>query len=183
MFLAASAFFRSRQTITTAAPPFVKDQSVSNPTPDVAPVRTHSFPCISTSLCFWTAFLFLRNISSSGSCIYNDNVVLATSIPDIKRKKFRKNWARLIQKVYHFDPLLCSKCNSSMKIISFIEDEATIKKILKHLDLWMPMNHDPPSRKDLSMHIQPHRSFEWWENKISNMPYEDEYSQLTPYED
>ena len=82
-----------------------------------------------------------------------------------------------------------------MKIISFIEDEATIKKILKHLDLWMPMNHDPPSRKDLSMHIQPDRSFEWWEatnntshrsdldEDISNMPYEDEHSQLTPYED
>jgi hypothetical protein len=125
----------------------------------------------------------------------NDNVVLATSITDIRRKKFRKNWARLIQKVYHVDPLLCPKCNSPMKIISFIEDEATIKKILKHLDLWMPMNHDPPSRRDLSMHIQPHRSFEWWENTnstsyrpdidedISNMPYEDEYSQLTPYED
>jgi hypothetical protein len=59
----------------------------------------------------------------------------------------------------------------------------------------MPINHDPPLRRDLSMHIQQHRSFEWWENTnntsyrpdhdedINNMPYEDEYSQLTPYED
>jgi len=28
------------------------------------------------------------------------------------------NWARLIQKVYHTDPLLCPKCNGSMRIIS-----------------------------------------------------------------
>ena len=125
----------------------------------------------------------------------NDDIVFVTSTADIKRKKFRKNWARLIQKVYHVDPLLCPKCNNSMKIISFIEDEATIKKILKHLDLWMPMNHDPPLKRDLSMHLQPHRSFEWWETidntsyqpdlseDIYNMSYEDEYSQLTPYED
>jgi hypothetical protein len=33
-----------------------------------------------------------------------------------------------------------------MKIISFIEDQRTIKKILKHLDLWM--NHDPPEEED-----------------------------------
>ena len=46
-------------------------------------------------------------------------------------KEFRKNWARLIQKIYHVDPLLCPKCLGSMKIISFIEDEDVISKILK----------------------------------------------------
>ena len=114
---------------------------------------------------------------------------------DISRKKFRKNWVRLIQKIYNVDPLLCPKCGSEMQIISFIEDDATIKKILMHLDLWT-MNHDPPSvEKDrIAMHIQPHRSFEWWEavnqasgndiynDRILQTPYEDEYSQLTPYE-
>ncbi len=53
------------------------------------------------------------------------------------------------------------------------------------------MNHDPPSgEKDrISIHIQSHRSFEWWEamnhascnedydDSIVQMPYEDEYSQ------
>ena len=43
---------------------------------------------------------------------------------DISKKAFRRNWARLIQKVYHTDPLLCSKCNGSMRIISFIADQA-----------------------------------------------------------
>ena len=37
-------------------------------------------------------------------------------------KEFRKNWVRLIQKIYHADPLLCSKCLGSMRIISFVED-------------------------------------------------------------
>jgi len=49
---------------------------------------------------------------------------------DISRKKFRKNWVRLIQKIYHVDPLLCPKCNGSMRIISYIEDDAIIKKTL-----------------------------------------------------
>ena len=49
----------------------------------------------------------------------------------------------------------------------------------------MPMDHDPPLKKDLSIHLKPHRSFEWWETidntsyqpdpgeDIYNMPYED----------
>jgi len=112
------------------------------------------------------------------------------------RKKFRKNWAQLIQKIYNVDPLLCPKCGSQMRIISFIEDDVTIKKILRHLGLWMPLNHDPPSSENnrIALHIQPHRSFKWWEalnrvsgdkdygDRIVQMPYEDEYSQLTPYE-
>lgn len=31
-----------------------------------------------------------------------------------------------------------------MRIISFIEDESVVKKILRHLDLWDTRNHDPP---------------------------------------
>ena len=32
-------------------------------------------------------------------------------------------------------PLLCPKCQSAMKVISFIEDDRIIRKILKHLSL------------------------------------------------
>jgi hypothetical protein len=42
------------------------------------------------------------------------------------------------------DPLKCTYCNGKMRIISFIEDEENIKKILKHLNLWEVQNHDPP---------------------------------------
>jgi hypothetical protein len=59
-------------------------------------------------------------------------------------KEFRKNWARLIQKIYHVDPLLCSKCLGSIKIISLIDDSEIIKKILKHLDLWDVKRKPPP---------------------------------------
>lgn len=67
-----------------------------------------------------------------------DNQAPALAVSDISTKAFRRNWARLIQKVYYTDPLLCPKCNGSMRIVCFIEDEETIKKILLHLDLWMP---------------------------------------------
>jgi hypothetical protein len=59
-------------------------------------------------------------------------------------KEFRKNWARLIQKIYNVDPLLCPKCQGKMRIISWIEDEEVIKKILKHLGLWLPKRSPPP---------------------------------------
>jgi len=63
----------------------------------------------------------------------DDKKVLDLIESDISSKAFRKNWARLIQKIYHVDPLLCPKCGNCMKIISFIEDDKTIMKILKHL--------------------------------------------------
>jgi hypothetical protein len=49
-----------------------------------------------------------------------DDQVPALIDSDISRKAFRKNWARLIQKIYNVNPLVCSKCFGSMKIISFI---------------------------------------------------------------
>jgi len=56
---------------------------------------------------------------------------------DDNSKAYRKNWARLIQKIYEADPLLCPKCQARMRIISSIEDPEVIKKMLKHLRLWM----------------------------------------------
>ena len=45
---------------------------------------------------------------------------------------------------YHVDPLICPKCQGKMRIISWIEDEEVIKKILKHLGLWLPKRSPPP---------------------------------------
>jgi len=78
---------------------------------------------------------------------------------------FRKNWARLIQKIYNVDPLLCPNCSGSMKIISFIEDDEIIAKILRHIGLWETRNHDPPTPN--AMHIP-------------ELTYDDAYSQLPP---
>ncbi len=73
-----------------------------------------------------------------------DDQVPALIEPEISSKEFRKNWARLIQKIYNVNPLVCSKCFGSMKIISFIEDEDVISKILKHLGLWQVKQRPPP---------------------------------------
>ena len=61
-------------------------------------------------------------------------------------KEHRKNWARLIQKIYETDPLCCPKCSGKMRILSFIEDPDVIKKILKHLGLWDIKARAPPKR-------------------------------------
>jgi hypothetical protein len=48
-------------------------------------------------------------------------------------KQGNKNWARLIQKVYEVDPLICPECGSKMKVIAVITDRCEAQKILKHL--------------------------------------------------
>ena len=45
-------------------------------------------------------------------------------------KTFRRNWARLIQKIYEVDPLVCPKCQGAMRIVSSIEDPSVIREIL-----------------------------------------------------
>ncbi|MFO7971154.1 MAG: IS91 family transposase, partial [Desulfobacterales bacterium] len=42
---------------------------------------------------------------------------------ELADKAFRRNWARLIQKIYKVDPLVCSKCSGAMRVIAFIENE------------------------------------------------------------
>jgi hypothetical protein len=60
------------------------------------------------------------------------------------------------------DPLTCPKtcpeldsgCHGRMKIISFIEDEEVIEKILKHLGLWDMKARPPPRVKASPVKIQ-----------------------------
>ncbi len=60
---------------------------------------------------------------------------------DLSAKEFRRNWARLIQKIYAVNPLICPKCQGDMQVISVIEDADVIRKILKHLDLSACASH------------------------------------------
>ena len=48
--------------------------------------------------------------------------------PELTDKASRRNWARLIQKIYETDPLFCPRCNGSMHVIACIEDDQMIKK-------------------------------------------------------
>jgi hypothetical protein len=42
---------------------------------------------------------------------------------------FRQNWARLIQKIYEMDPLICPRCQGPERIIALIEDDRIAQKI------------------------------------------------------
>ncbi len=75
--------------------------------------------------------------------------------PDVAGAAARKRWSALIQKVYEVNPLCCPKCQSPMKVISFIHRESIIRRILEHLGLWLanarpqPRAHSPPARYPL----------------------------------
>ena len=64
--------------------------------------------------------------------------------PELSNQAFRKNWARLIQKIYEVDPLVCSRCQGQMRVIAFIHDKDVIRKILEHLNLWDVKQKLPP---------------------------------------
>jgi len=59
----------------------------------------------------------------------------------------RRKWARLLQKIYEIDPLICPKCKGAMKIISFIDQPEVIKAILQHVGLWGTQKRSPPKTK------------------------------------
>ena len=63
---------------------------------------------------------------------------------DKSSKEYRKNWARLTQKIYKVDPLTCPQRPGIMRIISFIEDRQVIQTILKHLGLWLVKSKPVP---------------------------------------
>jgi hypothetical protein len=50
-----------------------------------------------------------------------------------ERQARRRAWARLIRRVFEFDPLVCAKCGGEMRIISVILEPAVITTILEHL--------------------------------------------------
>jgi hypothetical protein len=73
-----------------------------------------------------------------------DGLVPCILEPDEESKAYRKNWARLIQKIYEADALVCPECQGRMRILAFIEDPEVIKKMLKHLELWFAKREPQP---------------------------------------
>jgi len=80
-----------------------------------------------------------------------DPAVPALLDPDMSSKEARRNWSRLIRKIYEIDPLVCGKCQGRMKVVAFIHDASTVRQILEHLGLWLanrrpnPRAHSPPA--------------------------------------
>jgi len=50
----------------------------------------------------------------------------------------------MIKRVYEVDPLECPECGGEMYIVSFIDNEDVIYKILRHLDL---LDKDPEQKE------------------------------------
>ena len=65
------------------------------------------------------------------------------------RRRPRKGWAEMIQKVYEVDPLICPRCQGQMKIIAFVRDYTVVDRIIHHLDLHFMAERPPP----LSEHV------------------------------
>jgi hypothetical protein len=71
---------------------------------------------------------YYSNVSRGKRKIHGkDNAIPSILESDGSSEEFRKNWARLIQKIYEVDPLACPKCSGEMKIINVIENEDVIK--------------------------------------------------------
>jgi hypothetical protein len=52
---------------------------------------------------------------------------------NIQRSPARYLWAKLIARIYEVFPLLCLHCGGQMRLISFINEGAEIRKILDHV--------------------------------------------------
>jgi hypothetical protein len=79
-----------------------------------------------------------------------DETAISPNVIDVSEHKPRripsKKWRELIKKVWEADPLLCPKCQKEMRIVSLIDDQAVIERILRHLGLWQQGVRVMPSR-------------------------------------
>jgi Putative transposase len=64
--------------------------------------------------------------------------------PAGKKKRCPPSWARLIHKVYQADPLVCRRCGGKIKIVGYVHDTISIRRILEHLGLSPPAEKPPP---------------------------------------
>ena len=94
----------------------------------------------------------------------------------------RRNWARLIAKVYLEDPALCGSCEKEMKIISALtspHQDDVIKRILESRGEW-----DPPWLRERRARGPPRQTeiFSAEDYEFSQVPPEgeEEFSQLPP---
>ncbi len=105
----------------------------------------------------------------------SDELIPSILEPDGSTKEYRKNWARLIQKIYETDPLCCPRCSGKMKVISVIEDEDVIKKILKHLGLWEVKPRPPPKAIGPPKTVEHHIDY-----SVSQFPASDKWLYVDP---
>jgi len=76
-----------------------------------------------------------RPVKSDQTCSARSHLPAGASYrrePTPKRR-YPPNWARLISKVYHADPLVCRQGGGKLKVVAYVSDEISVKRILTHL--------------------------------------------------
>ena len=97
-------------------------------------------------------YIYLIHDESQGCHIAEDG---PTYVPS-------KGWAEMIRKVCEVDPLRCPTCGGQISIISFIEEAATIDRIIRHLKLTFEAERPPPLRvvqQDLLMAAERNKEY------------------------
>ncbi len=101
----------------------------------------------------------------------------------------RKNWARLIRRVFEVDPLICVRCGSEMKVIALIDRPSVIKRILGHFERAASVStgRAPPSEGASSSpgaeeEASSPRELRY-EQLFDDLPFEDVPSDEAPTED
>jgi len=62
--------------------------------------------------------------------------------PDDPARARRLQWADLLQRVWHEDVLVCSRCGGELRLVAVVTAPAVIEQILRHLRLW---DRGPPA--------------------------------------
>jgi hypothetical protein len=68
----------------------------------------------------------------------------ASEAPPNLKRRCPPSSARLISKVYHADSLICRTWGGPLKIVAYVRDEVSIRRILDHLGLRPPDDEKPP---------------------------------------
>jgi hypothetical protein len=69
----------------------------------------------------------------------------APAAPVVKKRRSSPSWARPISKVYQADSLVGKTCGGPLKIVAYLSDEVSIRRILDHLGLRPPEQQKPPT--------------------------------------
>ena len=51
--------------------------------------------------------------------------------------------------MYHADPLVCRQCGGKLKVVAYVSDEITVKRILTVLGLSPPVDEKPPPIREV----------------------------------
>ena len=75
-----------------------------------------------------------RGARKRKEALAQDTCTILPAEPE-QKKKASKSWAALIKRVFELEPLICPKCQGSMKIKAFITDTKEVKRLLDHLGI------------------------------------------------